>query len=229
VDRLRERLSRLQLLVVDMSTLYRIFLFDICANDYVTLEMVQCTMEYIPGAASAIGARARGATPLHIVCSNKNATLDIVRCVYEGCPDAILEVDAAGQIPLFYLCRNDELDDAISVEILTWLLEKCPESAQCCTHDGDLPIIFACESCSTQFCCLLIEACPDSIEHEVQGMPVLFHILFSLSVDDSVALAVLKLSLDKYPEMVRRVRMRGKSLLQWAACNRIARATEICR
>jgi len=149
--------------------------------------------------------------------------------VYEGCPDAILEVDAAGQIPLFYLCRNDELDDAISVEILTWLLEKCPESAQCCTHDGDLPIIFACESCSTQFCCLLIEACPDSIEHEVQGMPVLFHILFSLSVDDSVALAVLKLSLDKYPEMVRRVRMRGKSLLQWAACNRIARATEICR
>jgi hypothetical protein len=155
VDGLRERLSRLQpLVIVDMSP-SRILIFDICTNDLVTLEMVQCVMEYIPGAASAIAAR--GATPLHCVCVNKNATLDIVRCVYEAFPDAIHVKDEDGQIPLFYLCRkNDKLDDAISVEILTLLLEKCPESAQCCTHNGVLPIHLACESCSTQFCCMLI-------------------------------------------------------------------------
>jgi len=60
-------------------------------------------------------------------------------------------------------------------------------------------------------------------------MPVLFHILFSFSVDDSVALAVLELSLDKYPEMVRRVRMRDKSPLHWAAGDKIQRVTVICR
>jgi hypothetical protein len=166
VDGLRKRLSRLQLQAVDMSQ-YHILIFDICTNDHVSLEIVQCVMEYIPGAASAINTR--GATPLHRLCSNKNATLDIVRCVYEGCPDAILVEDEAGQIPLVYLCRNDELDNAISVEILTLLLEKCPESAQCCT-----PIHLACQRRSTQFCCLLIEAYPDSIEHEHKAYQCFF-------------------------------------------------------
>jgi hypothetical protein len=134
VDNLRETLSRLEHQVVDMST-YSILLFDICANASGTLDMVQCVIEYIPGAASAISTR--GATPLHIVCMNKNATLDIVRFVYEGCQEAILVKDEFGMIPLFYLCINDELDDAISMEILTLLLEKCPESVQC-THEGNL-------------------------------------------------------------------------------------------
>jgi ankyrin repeat protein len=228
VDGLRERLFRLQLQAVDMSP-YRILPFDICRNERLKLEMVQCVMEFIPGAASAIDAR--GATPLHIVCLNKNATLNIVRCVYEGCPDAIHVKDQDGQIPLFYLCSNDKLDDANSVEILTLLLEKWPESAQCCTHAGLLPIHLACHRRSPKFCCLLTEAYPDSMQHERNGVgvQVLFHILSDSVVDDSVAFAVLKLLLDKYPEMVRRVRMRGVSLLHWAAWSKIPRATEIFR
>jgi ankyrin repeat protein len=226
VDSLRERLSRLQHQVVDMSP-YRILLVDICTNARVTLEMVQCVIEYIPGAARAIDAT--GATPLHHVCANKNATLDIVRCVYEGCQEAILVKDEAGQNPLLYLCSNDELDEAISMGILTLLLEKCPESVQCCTHEGILPILLACGFCSPGFCCVLIEAFPESARHVFRGDMLLFLISFSSEVDDSVALAVLKLLLEKRPEIVRRVRKEGLSLLHYAATDEIPRALEICR
>lgn len=183
---------------------------------------------------SAVNVTLRGVTPLHVVCRNKNATADIVRCVIQY-PGDLLKQDEGGQTPLVYLCFNKELDDKSSVEILTLILDKCPECAQRYTHKGYLPIHAACVYRSPKFCCLLVEAYPDSmlhqgsILHQVEGIQELDRVLFSPSVDDSVALAVLKLLLDKYPEDVRRLRINDCPFLHRAASVNISRAAEICR
>ena len=189
--------------------------------------MVQCVIEHVPGAASVV--TTRGFTPLHFVCMNKSATHDIVRCVIEGCPDALLKQDEVGRTPLFYLCCNKALDKTVSVESLALLLETCPESAQCGTHDGDLPIRFAVRHRSPDFCCMLIQKFPESIQHEVNGVPFLYHILFYSDIDDNVALAVLKMLLEDHPRMVRYLRWSGMSLLHFAAPSNLPRAVEVCR
>eukprot|EP00985_Skeletonema_marinoi_P030721 scaffold33561_cov86-Skeletonema_marinoi.AAC.1 len=58
---LRERLSHLDLQGNDST--YDILLIDVCANYCVTHEIVQCVIEHVPGAASAVDSI--GATPLH--------------------------------------------------------------------------------------------------------------------------------------------------------------------
>jgi len=110
------------------------------------------------------------------------------RCVIGGNPDAVLAQIEAGWTPLVILCHNRAVDETVAEEILTLFLETCPESAQCCTHDGNLPIHFACRLRSPKFCCMLILAFLDSIQHEVEGVSELCYVLFRLSVDDSVAL-----------------------------------------
>jgi len=206
-----------------------ILLFDICGNQHVTYGMVQCVAEFIPWAATASAADANGITPLHLLCSNKNATVDIVRCLIEGNAEALRSQDKAGKTPLVYLCSNNELDErvSISMDMLTLLLEMCPESAQCCTHDGHLPISYACEYRSPKFCCLLIDAYPDTIQHEVGGEPELFRILFSKRVGDRVALAVLKQLIDKNPDIDLCVRLIGMAFFHQAARENISRAAEI--
>eukprot|EP00985_Skeletonema_marinoi_P012679 scaffold6164_cov66-Skeletonema_marinoi.AAC.10 len=104
---LRERLSRLNLQEEDST--YDILLIDVCANDCVTYEMVQCVIEHVPGAASVV--TTGGLRPLHVVCMNKNVTLDIVRCVIDSYPGALRTQDEIGMTPLFSLCCNRRVDE----------------------------------------------------------------------------------------------------------------------
>eukprot|EP00985_Skeletonema_marinoi_P026862 scaffold21216_cov88-Skeletonema_marinoi.AAC.1 len=185
---------------------------------------VQCVIEHVPRAASVV--TTGGLTSLHVVCMIKNVTQDIVRCVFQGNPDALLAQDEFGKTPLFALCCNRRVDGTVAEEICSLLLETCPESAQCSTHDGHLPIHFACRLRSPDFCCMLIQAYPESIQHEVNGDPFLHHVLFRSSVDDSVAFAVLKMLLENHPRMVRDFRWNGRPLLHYAALNDLSRAAE---
>ena len=75
---------------------------------------------------------------------------------------------------------------------------------------------------------MLIQKFPESIQHEVEGMPVVYYVLFSSSVDDSVAFAVLKMLLKDHPRMVRYVRRNGMPLLHYAAGSELPRAVEVC-
>eukprot|EP00985_Skeletonema_marinoi_P023219 scaffold15294_cov101-Skeletonema_marinoi.AAC.2 len=174
--------------------------------------MVQCVAEFIPWAATASAADANGITPLHLLCSNKNATVDIVRCLIEGNAEALRSQDKAGKTPLVYLCSNNELDERVSMDMLTLLLEMCPESAQCCTHDGHLPISYGVNIVLPSFA-----AC--SSMH--------IRILFSMKVDDRVALAVLKQLIDKNPDIDLCVRLIGMAFFHQAARENISRAAEI--
>eukprot|EP00985_Skeletonema_marinoi_P012281 scaffold5897_cov149-Skeletonema_marinoi.AAC.1 len=224
---LRERLSHLNLRVEDST--YGILLIDVCANECVTHEMVQCVIEHVPGAVSAVDRR--GGTPLHFLCWNKNVTLDIVRYVIEGNPHphALRTRDEGGWTPLIWLCCNEALDETVAVEILTLFVETCPESAQCSNHDGFLPIHFAVVVRSPEFCGVLIQKFPESMQHEVRGVSELHNVLFSSDVKDSVSLAVLKMLLENHPRMVRDARRNGWTLLHDAVCNDHPRAVQVCR
>eukprot|EP00985_Skeletonema_marinoi_P032415 scaffold39129_cov155-Skeletonema_marinoi.AAC.4 len=214
---------------LDCSTCdYDILLVDICQNEHVTCEIVQCVIEHVPGAASVV--TTRRAAPLHYLCMNKSATHDIVRCVIEGNPDALLKRDVRGLTPLVWLCCNRQLDETVAMEILTLFVKMCmaPASAHR-TNEGSLPIHLACKHRSSDFCCMLIQAYPDSIRHESEGEQVLYYVLFSSEGKDSVALAVMKMLLEKDPDMIRGVRGNGMSLLHYAASNHLPRAVEICR
>eukprot|EP00984_Skeletonema_dohrnii_P023212 scaffold12285_cov109-Skeletonema_dohrnii-CCMP3373.AAC.2 len=191
------------------------------ANDCVTYAMVRYFLQRFPSSASSA---VRGITPLHVVCQNKNSTADIIRCVIDGNPEALQTQDEAGMTPLVYLCCNEERDDNVAVEIVMLLLDTCPN---------------------------LIKANPDSMLHQVEGIPGLCHALFSPRVGlavlkllldpdkcpevvrrlriKGVASAVLKLLLDKCPEDVRRLRIKGWPILHKAASATIPRAAEICR
>ena len=70
---LRQRLSSCVHEVED--SLYYFLLFDICRNGHLTLETLQCFIEFFPRAVCAVDEMGR--TPLHLVYMNKNVTLDI--------------------------------------------------------------------------------------------------------------------------------------------------------
>eukprot|EP00984_Skeletonema_dohrnii_P014151 scaffold5922_cov109-Skeletonema_dohrnii-CCMP3373.AAC.4 len=66
-------------------------------------------------------------------------------------------------MPIHQLCCNHDLDDAIALEILKFLIDKSPQSVRHADNDGDLPIHFACDGLkSPEFCRLLIESYPGS-------------------------------------------------------------------
>eukprot|EP00984_Skeletonema_dohrnii_P031859 scaffold24916_cov75-Skeletonema_dohrnii-CCMP3373.AAC.2 len=209
---LLERLSRLNLRVEDSA--YRILLIDICANECVTYEMVQCVIEHVPGAFSAVDSV--GATPLHVVCMNKNVTRDIVRCVIGDNPHALLAQVEGGLTPLVILCHNEELDET-----------NLHSAAQIM----DIYQFFACKYRSPEFCWKLIQAYPESesIQHEANAEPLLRFLLVSSGVNGSVALAVLKMLLENYPRMIRGFRRNGQTLLHYAAGGELPRTVEVCR
>eukprot|EP00984_Skeletonema_dohrnii_P019259 scaffold9171_cov135-Skeletonema_dohrnii-CCMP3373.AAC.4 len=165
---LRERLSRLNLRVEDST--YDILLIDVCANDCVTYEMVQCVIEHVPGAASV--KTTGGRTPLHVVCSNKNVTRDMFRCVIDSYPDALLAQDERGEFPLDYLHCNRRVDDTVVVDIMTLFLEEGPN-----LRSVEIMMIrCGYKLRSPEFCCMLIQALLllESNWHEVEGGSISF-------------------------------------------------------
>ena len=140
------------------------FFFQACRNEKVTEEMIQCLLEYFPGAATATGQRGR--SPLHYACKNKNATLGIIQILIDAAPDSVRSLMRCGWMPLHILCRNRELNEETAIQILKFLLEKQPDAVRHADNDGDpgvLPIHLASIwGKSPEFCRLLIEAYPGS-------------------------------------------------------------------
>jgi len=194
-------------------------------DDSVALAVLKLSLDKYPEIVRRV--RSNGMFTLHhqAACNEMSRAAEICSLLIGALPELVLEHDENGYQPLHMACATGNLP------VVKCILHLCPDAIRgTSVHDTFFPINVACQRCSPEFCCLLIEAYPDSLEHEVLGVPVLFHILISSKVDDSVALAVLELSLDKYPEIVRRVRSNAMSPLQLAASGGVprARAAEIC-
>ena len=224
---LRQLLSCLDCQVLDSS--HDFLLFYICDNPHLTLGILRCFIEYFPRAVHAVDST--GMTPLHVVCYYSNVTPDIARYLIEEYSDAPQSRNEWGFNPLYYLCANDEvdLDESVAVEVLKVFLEKCPACAQC-SAIGSLPIIMAIGLRSPEFCCILMNAFPGSIHHEVtEGVSVLEYFLCSSSVDDISAFALLKTLVENHPDKIRRFRWNGLSPLHLVTRFNIPRSVELYR
>ena len=224
----------LQRYQIDLS--YRHILLYICRNDRVTHEIVAFVIAKIPEAARAV--TPSGATPLHLVCESANATQDIARSLIEAHPNAPMEQDSDGFTPLHVLCKNRALDEDEKMEILKLFIQRSPESLHLKTLNDALPIHYAIKQRSSQeFCILLVHAFPESIlipwsiryPNEVSfKVSVLSMICTSNDVDDSVALALMEMIIENYPEKIRRyLHFRLEKWLV-ATIHFTSRSTEMC-
>ena len=90
-----------------------------------------------------------------------------------------------------------------ALDILKLLIEEYPEAAWHADDYDCRPIHYACKWRSYEFCQVLVNAAPDSVSRvDEDGMTPL-HYLCSYSyreVDDTAAMQVLNLLIDKYPK-----------------------------
>ncbi len=207
---------------VDLPHDMDIILLDVCANEHVTLGIVQCVLEYFPGSIRVVTLTLAS---LHVLCRNKYVTPDIVQFLIDKYPDALSLLDENGISPLFDLCMNAELNEGVAVEILDLLLERYPELAKQSCTDGYLPISCAIRCQSPGFCCKLVAAFPGAID---ESRSVLLDVLDSPTVENTVAQAVLGMLLGKYPDSIRRFRWKGESPLHIVARKKISRSAELC-
>ena len=156
---LREIIERYGLTHNNHGGCYYFFLAA-CRNERVNEGIIQCLLEYFPGAASATSDD--GWTPLHFVCNNKNATLNIIQLLIDAAPDSVRIVNNKGNMPLHILCYNDKLDNITAIQILKLLVEKYLPVIRHANNNGLLPIHLASGNRSPEFCRVLIEAYPGS-------------------------------------------------------------------
>ncbi len=161
-------------------TRYEFFIVA-CNNELVTEEILRCLLEYFPDAAGATMQRSTEGspvlTPLYtILLFNKNVTLGMVQLLIDAYPESLDRANNNHCNPLRYLCSNTNIDDTAAVDILGWLLERCPEAARRAEPSDALPIHVACGVGfkSPEFCRMLIEAYPGSerISATRYGLPL---------------------------------------------------------
>ena len=139
------------------------FLHDVCIDEKVTLEMIECLLDAFPDAARSIDSTAW--SPLHYACANKSMDPEIVRLLLERWPESVDHQDnETGDLPLHNLCTAEDFDETSSLAILDLLVAAAPLSLTRANAEGRLPIHCASESGrSYPFCKRLIDACPESL------------------------------------------------------------------
>ena len=137
------------------------FFVAACRNERVTVEIIQCLLEYFPAAATATNRE--GLSPLHFACNNSHhVSIDIIELLVDSAPASIRCLDEDGDTPLHILCDNRYVDEAAAIEIMKFLIEKYPAAVSHANNGGFLPIIYASMSKSPEFCRVLLEAYPGS-------------------------------------------------------------------
>ncbi len=137
------------------------FFCNMCMDGKVTEGIIQCLIEYFPDAIKSYDDY--GGTVLHYACLNKSITRGMMQLLIDADPTNLRKGDTSDNTPLHTLCRVEQ-DAFIAMEILKLFLENYPEAARHATENGyrSLPIHFASESKSPEFCKVLIEAYPGS-------------------------------------------------------------------
>ena len=72
-----------------------------------------------------------------------------------------LHVDDDGYMPLHRLCTITRMDESNEIQVLKYLIEKCPQAVRHTNNKGCLPLHLV-QNGSPEFCSILIEAYPGS-------------------------------------------------------------------
>ena len=182
-------------------------LADLCKSNNLSLDALQ---EII----NTLGPRISSQNQLcfHEACyKNKNVTLEIVQLLHNTLPGALRLRDDNGWLPIHFLCCNDDLDEAASLDILRFMLEIDPTLPSETTDSGNLPIHLAVKLKSARFCKELIEnvlhnTLPEAfrLRNDYGSLPI--HCLCdSGDLDDTASLDILRFMLSIDPTLSREV------------------------
>ena len=147
-------------------------------------------------------------TPLQIACGmNKCLTLETVQLLVNAWPESIRQRGSYGNLPLHDLCRNKDLDESASVEVLQFMLKVDPTLPRRMNDDDYFPIHDAVCHKSTNFCKVLIDAWPESLSFEHNGYLPIHEACSCGNRFDTVE--TIEYMLKMYPESVRARRWSG--------------------
>ena len=139
--------------------------------------------------------------PLDIALTNPHITLRIIKLLLNGWSESISMVNGRNRnLPIHLLCSNEELDEAVSVDILKILIEASPESVQREASDFELTIHEAAwYGKSPEFLKILVNAYPESvgIQSGEEDLPIQL-----ACKSDNCRLDAVKYLLDIYPESI---------------------------
>jgi len=108
--------------------------------------------------------------PIHVAIRNTSSVnIRIARLLVNAWPESLQTrcyTSLGGSIlPIHILCssRTEDLDDTTAMKILAFLIRRYPGSVQVQDETGYLPIHFAVERRSTEFCKVLVDINPESV------------------------------------------------------------------
>ncbi len=135
------------------------FFLEACCNERINEGTLRCFLEYFPAIARA--ANEDGVTPLYAAFLNNSVTLKIIQLLVDAAPDCVRNADPDGMTPLHYSCNRYQVEET-GIDILKFLIEKCPEALWHFDAADELPIHIAARVASPELCQVLVEAYPGS-------------------------------------------------------------------
>ena len=206
------------------------FFLLVCKNEKITEGILRYLLEYFPRAAAT---SVSGLTPLHtILFSNKNVTRGMVQLLIDAYPESITKPNNTGVTPLHILCGNEKIADTVAVDILGLLLERFPEAAQHADNDGYTPLhnIMCIKNATLGMVKLLIDAYPESLcREDDNGYAPLHKLCINKKIDDSAAVDILALLLERCPETARRADGDNNGVLPIHLATMTSKSPEFCR
>ena len=133
-------------------------------------------------------------------------------------------------MPLHELCGKRKVDEITAIEILTLLIEKCPEAIHHANNNGSLPIHLASlnKNVTLNIIQLLIDAAPYTVRSgDADGDMPLHNLCRNEELDETAAMEILMLLIKKHPEAIRHADNDGDLPIQFAAYG--WRSPEFCR
>ena len=112
---------------------------------------------------------ALGMVPLHVACTNKNIDSSVVRLLVNAWPEATNQRNNNGMLPIHFLCSRKEVANASACEVLKVLLDMNPQAVMATDNRDFLPIYYAADNKSPEFCKLLTNSYPESVR--IRGGP----------------------------------------------------------
>ena len=185
-------------------------LLELCGSDDLSFDTLQETINLLGPRVSS-----QNTSCFHNACGNKKVTLEIVQLLYNTLPGVLRLNDNYGNLPIHFFCCNVDLDDTASIDILRFMLEIDPTLPREVDGGGTLPAHYALTRNSTVFCKILIDAHPQSLRIELNGMlPI--HMACDFGTRDDTA-DTIQYMLELDPELINAENRGGWLPIHYAA------------
>ena len=196
--------------------------FDLDTVSYLS-EIITCLHELEPSSLRVVDGYNR--TPLHLACRNKRMKFKVFSLLFNAWPEAIRIADQDGLLPIHFVCGlstifdfcgDDDNDyDYELIEILKLLLDKDPTLLRERDNYGHLPLHYAIDVKSTDFCKVVIDAYPEAVRIRSNDGSLPIHIACREG-ERHDTVKTIRYLLELYPESIN-ARRNGQLLIHETA------------